>query len=122
MDIQKYWSAVLRQDAAAMASFFAPGARVNWHNTNEHFTAAEFIRANCAYPGKWEGEIEHLIQTPTHFITALRVWPRDGSASFHATSFIRVEDGKIRSVDEYWGDDTEAPAWRKEMHIGKRIR
>lgn len=122
MDIRAFWAAVLRQDAAAIAAFFAPGAWVNWHNTNEHFTAEEFIRANCEYPGQWDGEVEQLIVTPTHIITAVHVYLRDRSASFHATSFFRVEAGKILSIDEYWGDDTEIPPWRKDKKIGKRIR
>ena len=121
MDIQKFWDAVLRQDAATMADFFAEGAYVNWHNTNEHFTAAEFIRANCEYPGTWAGEIEHVIYTDTHIITATHVYSQDGKLSFHAASFIRVQDGKIYSIDEYWGDDGEAPAWRQEKHIGTKI-
>ena len=43
-----------------MAAFFAPGAQVLWPNTNERFTAEEFIRANCEYPGAWEGEVERV--------------------------------------------------------------
>ena len=50
-DLQAYWDAVLRQDAQAMETFLAPNAIVNWHCTNESFTAAEFVRANCEYPG-----------------------------------------------------------------------
>lgn len=36
---------------------------MNWYNTNEHFTVEKFIRANCEYPGQWDGEAERLIQT-----------------------------------------------------------
>ena len=36
-------------------------------------------------------------------------------------AFIRVEDDLIRSIDEYWGDDGPAPAWRLEKHIGTPI-
>lgn len=122
MDIKKFWLAVLRQDAKELETYFAEGAWVNWHNTNEHFTAAEFIRANCEYPGNWEGEVEQIIVTQTHIITATHVYTKDGSASFHATSFFRVEKGKILSVEEYWGDDGDAPAWRKEKKIGTRIK
>lgn len=121
MDIKDFWSAVLRQDAEEMAGYFTEDAYVNWHNTNEHFTAAEFIRANCEYPGEWDGEVEQMIVTPTHIITATHVHTKDLSMSFHATSFIRVEKDKILSIDEYWGDDGDAPAWRKEKKIGTKI-
>ena len=122
MDINAYWSAVLRQDAEELRGYFAPGAWVNWNNTNEHFTAGEFIRANCEYPGDWDGEIEQTVDTGGTVVTALRVWSKGGSLSFHVTSFIRLEGYKIASIDEYWGDDGEAPEWRREKHIGSPIK
>lgn len=121
MDVQKFWSAVLRQDGAEMAGFFAEGAWVNWHNTNEHFTAAEFIRANCDYPGQWEGEVERIVETGDLVITATHVYPKDRSRSFHVVSFLRVKEDKIQSIDEYWGDDGEPPQWRQALHIGRPI-
>ena len=122
MDIYAYWRSVLTQDAEALKAFFTPDAYINWHNTNEHFTVEEFIRANCEYPGEWDGEIEQIITTDMHIITATHVYSKDRSISFHATSFIRVVDGKIASVDEYWGDDGTAPQWRQDKHIGTKIK
>lgn len=122
MNIDRFWADVLRQDADAIRAWFHPDAWVNWHNTNEHFTVEEFIRANCEYPGQWDGEVEKRITTPDHIITATHVYTRDRTLSFHVTSFIRVVDGKIASVDEYWGDDGAAPQWRQEKHIGSKIR
>lgn len=29
--------------------------------------------------------------------------------------------GMISRMDEYWGDDGEPPAWRKDMNIGVPI-
>ena len=122
MDIYKFWSAVLVQDPDAMRTFFHPDAYINWHNTNEHFTLEEFIRANCEYPGDWDGEVERVLTTDTHIITATHVYPKDKSLSFHVTSFIRMKAGKIASIDEYWGDDGPAPKWRQELHIGSPIQ
>ena len=50
------------------------------------------------------------------------VYPKDRTSSFHVVSFIRVIDGKIVSVDEYWADDGDAPEWRQKRHIGRAIR
>lgn len=122
MDIHAYWRAVLDQDADALAAFFADGAYVNWHNTNEHFTAAEFIDANCAYPGDWAGEIERCHTVGDLIVTATHVHSRDGALSFHVTSFIEVHDGLITAIDEYWGDDGPAPDWRRGMNLGRPIR
>lgn len=122
IDIYQFWAAILRQDADAIRTYFHPDAWVNWHNTNEHFTVEEFIQANCEYPGQWDGAIEQMIRTDTHIITATHVISKDGKLSFHATSFIHVVDDKIASVDEYWGDDGNAPQWRKDKHIGTTIQ
>lgn len=122
MDIQKYWDAVLRQDAGAIREYFQPDAWVNWHNTNEHFTVEEFIRANCEYPGEWTGEVEQAAAADSQIITAVHVYSPDKTQSFHAVSFIRLTDGKIASIEEYWGDDGEPPQWRQEKRIGTKIK
>ena len=110
MDVYAFQRAVLEQRAEDMAAYFTDDAVVNWHCTNERFTAAEYIRANCEYPGDWDGEIERIVTTDDMLITATRVYPKDPSASFHVTSFIRLKDDKIVAMDEYWADDGEAPA------------
>ena len=74
MNVRAFWDAVLRQGADAIREYFHPDAWVNWHNTNEHFTVEEFIRANCEYPGEWDGEVERIITTDTHTITATHVY------------------------------------------------
>lgn len=55
-------------------------------------------------------------------ITATRAYLKDRSASFHVVSFIKLKDDKIVSMDEYWADDGEAPAWRQDMKIGRKIK
>lgn len=122
MNIREFWDAVLRQDADAIRKYFHSDAWVNWHNTNEHFTLEEFIRANCEYPGDWNGRVEKVITTATHMITATHVFTKDGKLSFHVASFIRITDGKITSIDEYWGNDGAPPQWRQDKHIGSKIK
>ncbi len=55
-------------------------------------------------------------------ITVVRVYPKDQSVSFHVTSFFKIKDDKIQSVDEYWADDGIAPKWRIDKQIGKVIK
>jgi len=122
MNIHKYWKAVLEQNEQAIKDYFSDSAYINWHNSNEHFTVDEFIRANCEYPGEWDGEIERLEQVNDIIISVVHVFTKDRELSFHVTSFIKIENEKIVAVDEYWGDDTEAPQWRKDKHIGTKIK
>lgn len=112
----------MAQDECALKGYFREDAVINWHCTNERFTAAEFIRANCEYPGAWAGEIERKHFIGDLIVTVTRVYPKDRSLSYHVVSFIEVKEGKIASMDEYWADDGAAPRWRQEMGIGTAIR
>ena len=122
MNINLFWQCVLAQDADAIRAFFREDARIRWHCTNECFSLDEYIVANCEYPGDWDGEIERIEQNADLITTAVRVFPKDRSASFHVVSFIRLVDDKIAFMDEYWADDGPAPRWRQEMHISTPIR
>ena len=122
MDIDNYWKATLHQEAKEMRTFFHKDAFINWHNTNEHFTVDEFIQANCEYPGKWDGELQRIEAKDDLIITVVRVFSLEEEVSFHVTSFMKVKDDKILSLDEDWGDDGAAPQWRLEKHIGTPIK
>ncbi len=118
----EFWKSIVQQNPDEIRRYFKETATIRWHNTNEEFTLDEFIRVNCEYPGEWNGEVERIEEIEDIIITVTRVFSTDNSVSVHVTSFFRMEDGKIVSMDEYWSDDGEAPEWRLDMKIGKRIR
>lgn len=122
MDIYKFWKAVLEQNADIIREYFDKNAYINWHCTNEHFNVDEFIIANCEYPGNWDGEVERVEKINDLLVTVTHVYPKDKTLSFHVTSFIKVINGKIAAIDEYWADDGIAPDWRLDKHIGKAIK
>lgn len=122
MNIQQYWADVLHQDAEAIRTYFHPEARIHWNNTNECFTVEEFIRANCEYPNCWDGEIEQLLSAGDTVVTAIHVFTRDRKQFFHVTSFIRIIQDHIMSIEEYWGEDGDVPQWRRDMGIGSPIK
>lgn len=122
MHIRNFWRDILNQDAAALRGWFHPEAIIRWHCSNERFSVEEFIRANCEYPGQWDGKVERIEQIGDLIITVTCVWSRDKSYACHAVSFIRVKEGKIIAMDEYWGDDAPAPQWRQDMHIGTPVK
>lgn len=121
MNIKALWNDIITQNRAALPSYFCDDAVIRWHCTNERFTVDEYIKVNCDYPGKWQGEIERTEELDSKIIIVGRVQSFDKSLSFHVTSFIRLRDGKICEMDEYWADDGEAPEWRKKLGIGRKI-
>ena len=104
---QALWADIGAQRWDALAAYFLPGALIFWHNTDECFTAEEFVRANREYPGNWRIEIERVHALADAAATAVRVYGPDGT-SFHAASF--------------WGDDGPAPEWRRALGIGRPIQ
>lgn len=118
--MRQYWACVAQQDEEELRRYFCKDACVRWHNTEEQFDVEGFLRANCDYPGTWHGEVERFIQTENVIITAVHVWAE--TASFHVVSFFALEDGKIKSLDEYWGEDGAAPQWRQDRHLGRPFR
>lgn len=122
MNIEKYWESTLKQRAEEMRKFFHPKAKVRFHNTNEEFTVDEFIEINCEYPGSWNGVIERIEKIGKIQIIVLQVFDREQNLFFHVTSFMEIEEDKIVSIDEYWGEDGCPPQWRLDKKIGKRIK
>lgn len=122
MNVQSFWQDILQQNRDALPSYYCGSAIIRWHCTNEQFTVQEFIKANCDYPGVWDGKIERVDEYGDQIVTVVNVFPKDKSASFHVVSFIVVKDDKILTLDEYWADNGEAPDWRKKLGIGKPIQ
>lgn len=122
MDVDAFWKAVLNQNPLVLESYFHPDAIIRWHCSNEQFTSSEFIMANCAYPGQWDGEIERVTLLEDGFITAVKVFSKDKESVCHVVSFCKLRDGLICEMDEYWADDTPIPLWRQEMGLGTQIK
>ena len=121
MDVKEFWIDVLKQNREKLISYFHKDAIIRWHCSNELFTVSEYIKANCEYPGEWEGKIERIEKVENMIITAVKVYAVNKCSSFHVVSFIKTENNLITEMDEYWADDTEVPEWRRKMNIGRKI-
>lgn len=117
--LRGFWQDVLRQDAAALARYFAADAQVLWPNTRERFTAPHYIQANCAYPGQWRGGVEQAAALADgRWLTVTLV--QGGGVSLHALSLITFDaHGKILRLEEYWSDDGPVPAWRQALGVAE---
>ena len=118
--IKKFFSDVVAQDKDNLRKYFCEDAIIRWHCTNESFNLDEYIIANCEYPGKWNGEIQRLIEVENTIITVTRVYSDEMSC--HATSFFTIENNKIKELNEYFGDDGFAPKWRLDKQLGNPIK
>ncbi|MDF2544854.1 MAG: hypothetical protein K0S47_4572 [Herbinix sp.] len=115
------WNDIDKQNWDNTHTYFEDDATINWNNTNERFNVEEFIRANCEYPGDWSIKVERLECIESLVISVVKVKLKNDDVFFHATSFFEFNNGKIKLLNEYWGDDGQAPQWRIDRHIGKAI-
>ena len=118
-DVHEFCRNVVTQNAAELPKFFAPDAVICWHDSNEQLTMEEYIRANCEYPGTWDGKILRIEKTKEGLMTITKI-SSDG-LQFHITSFFTILQGKVTRLDEYYSEVGDAPQWRKDMGIGKPI-
>ena len=122
MKAEELWIDIITQNRNQLPSYFNEDAVILWPCSNEQFTVAEYVTANCEYPGDWEGEIERLDNQGDRVVLVGHVVSKDHTISCHVVSFLKLEGDKISRMEEYWADDGEAPDWRKEMQIGRPIR
>jgi len=112
--------AIVKQNANLLRGYFIPDAVICWHDSNEEFTVDEYIRANCEYPGDWNGEVQCVEEIETGIVIVTKIFSDE--STHYVTAFAKLMDGKISCLDEYYSDCNEAPEWRKEMKIGKPIK
>lgn len=122
MNMEIFFEDVVSQNKTKLRTYFHNDAVIRWHCTNEIFSVEEYIKANCEYPGDWEGKIERIEKADKSIILVCKVFPKNKSISSHVVSFIKVDNDLIVEMDEYWSDDGMAPEWRRKMNIGKLIQ
>jgi hypothetical protein len=116
---KQFMADVVGQNADALAKYFTPDAVICWHDSNEQFTVSEYIRANCEYPGDWNGEVLRIEKIDGGFVLVTQIYSDESTHLI--TSFFKTQDGKISRLDESYADCGDPPKWRKDMNIGKPI-
>jgi len=122
-DPNKFLQDVVSKKAETIRGYFAEGAVICWHDSNEQFTLDEFIKANCEYPSIWRCEIERIEKFEKGFVVAAQMdHPQDGFYVKYV-SFIELNsDEKVQRLDEYFVAIEEIPQWRRDMNVGRSIK
>lgn len=104
-----------------VAPLLHPDCSVYWPNTREVFKGSrKLIDVNKYYPGRWHIEVIDVIAKDALVISVARVYSKEQKESFYATSFFKFRDGLIVEITEYWGNITDAPAWRLAQGFSER--
>lgn len=111
--VREFWRIFNEARYDDVARLLKPDCNVYWPNTRELFKGRDkLIDVNKRYPGRWYIDVIDVIAQGDRVVSVVRVYSKEDKRSFYATSFFRFESGLISEITEYWGDITEAPAWR----------
>lgn len=114
--VKSFWTLFDQAEFAQAGQLMAQAAQIRWWNTRELFADRDsFIEANRAYPGRWRISLERLESIGDLVITVVKV--ENADASLYATSFFALQEGLIVRIDEYWGDNSEPPEWRRQAAL-----
>ncbi|MCL2353702.1 MAG: nuclear transport factor 2 family protein [Defluviitaleaceae bacterium] len=123
-EAKSFLNAIVTQNAKELKGFFKPDAIIKWEDSHEQLSVEGYIRANCEYPGSWQGKIKnirHLKESDADMVVVSKINDDKGIA-FHVVSFITLCENKklITKLVEYYGDINEPPQWRKDMGVAIR--
>ena len=106
------WAAFQARNWAAARALLLDELEVTWWASGERIKGADaFIAINAAYPEGWQIRLLELAHLQDGRVMSL-VRVDHPPQSFFATSFFRVDNGRIAGIDEYWATVEPPPAWR----------
>jgi ketosteroid isomerase-like protein len=110
--VRALWQRFEARDWPGARQLLAADAVMTWVCTAERFRGGDAIIAvNAAYPEGWSiHPIECRPLDDGRILSLVRV--DHPPHRFFATSLIRVAEGTITEIEEYWATAEDPPAWR----------
>ena len=110
--VRAMWSAFQARDWPAARALMFDDLEATWWATGEQLRGADaFVAANARYPEGWTIQLIELAHLQDGRVMSL-VRVDHPPNTFFATSFFRVDDGRIAGIDEYWATVEAPPDWR----------
>jgi hypothetical protein len=110
--VRRFWAALQARNWPKARSCLYDDIETMWWTSGERIIGADaLIDLNARYPEGWTIhllEVEHLQDGRVMSLARVDHPPR----LFFATSFFRVDDGRIAGIDEYWATVEAPPDWR----------
>ena len=115
----RFWKYIDSAQFDKLAEVMSSDVAVWCPNTREVYQGAKkFIDFNKAYPGRWFANVEKTYETQSEVVTVAKVFNEDG-LDFYSVSFFEFEKDKIKEITQYWGDNSQPPAWRIEKGLSE---
>jgi ribosomal protein S18 acetylase RimI-like enzyme len=119
--VRTMWSCFQARDWAGARALLRDDLVARWWSSGERFDQADgFIEAQARYPEGWTISLVELAHLQDGRVLSL-VRVDHPPQTFFATSFFRVDDGRITAIDEYWSTVEPPPAWRETLPARSRF-
>lgn len=113
--VRLFWKCISEAKYDDLFPLFNSDARIYFPNTREEFVNPHlYIEFNKAYPGSWISKIEKLIQQDQLVISTTKITSSDSLQGFYVTSYFEFSNRRIQKIEEYWGENSSPPDWRKD--------
>jgi ribosomal protein S18 acetylase RimI-like enzyme len=113
--VRSLWAAFQARDWRRARALLHDDLQATWWTSGERFAGADaFIEVQARYPEGWTVQLLELGHLQDGRVLSL-VRVDHPPQRFFATSFFRVDDGRIAGVDEYWATYEPPPAWREAL-------
>jgi ribosomal protein S18 acetylase RimI-like enzyme len=113
--VRALWTAFQARDWVQARALLHDRLQVSWWASGERFDGADaYLEANARYPEGWTIhllEVGHLQDGRVMSLVRVDHPPR----TYFATSWFRLDDGRVTGLDEYWASVEEPPAWRDAL-------
>jgi hypothetical protein len=116
--IEQFWNIISTAEFERLNDIMMENAVITFPNTRELFrNTQKYVEFNKQYPGRWFTEIERVHEIENIIITTVKVTAPDLGVSAYVTSYFELQNQKISSITEYWGDNGNPPEWRIESNL-----
>ena len=109
------WAALQARDWTSARRLLADELQVIWWTSGERFDGGDaFVALQRRFPEGWTIHLLELGHLQDGRVLSLVRVDQPPERHF-ATSLVRVDDGRITAIDEYWATAGPAPAWRETL-------
>ena len=106
--VRRLWERFEARDWDRARELLADDLVIEWPGTRERIRGGDhYLGLNRTYPEGWALTVLEIVEAGPRVVSRVRI--DHGEAVFYATSFFRVEDGRIREGVEYFAEQQEPP-------------
>jgi len=108
--IRRFWKNIDSRNWNNVESMLHNDFVAEFPQSKEVFNAKTFLIMNQNYPGNWKLSVQQIIVESNSVVSEIRVETNEKVEI--GISIIKLMDGKIINIREFWPEPFDIPKWR----------